>query len=184
MAPSQHTSSTTSSRASSWKRSFSALAAVSMALFSASTMIHPVSAQRLSFSSPFSKQVEYFKVPSRSTTWHLGDTVNIKLRHSLSKRDSNNTMLYLEYTTRACQGSRPDEERTCDNRATKITSFGQIPAGSDTVEWTIPTTLDLQLSRGRFHIYDYNGHSSESFLIRPRIRHYPRVGMADQQQLL
>lgn len=88
-------------------------------------------------------------------------------------------MLYLEYTTRACRGSVPDEERYCDNRATKVTARGQIPPGADSFLWTIPTTLDLQLSRGQFHLYDYNGHSSESFLIRPASRRQQGV---EQQQ--
>lgn len=88
----------------------------------------------------------------------------------LSREDSNSTMLYLEYTTRACRGSVPDEERYCDNRATKVTARGQILPGADSFLWTIPTTLDLQLSRGQFHLYDYNGHSSESFFIRPASR--------------
>jgi hypothetical protein len=87
-------------------------------------------------------------------------------------------MLYLEYTTRACRGSVPDEERYCDNRATKVTARGQILPGADSFLWTIPTTLDLQLSRGQFHLYDYNGHSSESFLIRPAVRsRHHRQGM-------
>lgn len=90
-------------------------------------------------------------------------------------------MLYLEYTTRACQGSRPDEERYCDNRATKVSAFGQIAPGGDSYLWTIPTTLDLQLSRGKFHLYDYNGHTSESFTIVPARRRYPNVGMVDQE---
>ena len=79
-------------------------------------------------------------------------------------------MLYLEYTTRACQGSRPDDERYCDNRATKVAAFGQLGVGSDSHRWTIPTTLDLQLSRGKFHLYDYNGHISDSFTILPAPR--------------
>ncbi|KAF9898529.1 hypothetical protein BX616_003907, partial [Lobosporangium transversale] len=87
--------------------------------------------------------------------------------------------------TRACPGSssptaarwiaNEDRYRYCDNRAAKITALGQIAPGSDSIQWTIPTTLDLQLSRGRFHLYDSNGHTSDSFLIRPRPRHYPRA---------
>ncbi|KAG0211037.1 hypothetical protein BGX28_008607 [Mortierella sp. GBA30] len=127
---------------------------------------------------------EFFVSPKSSTTWYLGDTVSIRFNRALSFRDSNSTMLYLEYTTRACQGSRPDEERDCDNRATKVSAFGQIAPSSDTYLWTIPTTLDLQLSRGRFHLYDYNGHTSESFLIRPARRRYPRVGMINQDNML
>ncbi|KAF8941628.1 hypothetical protein BGZ58_003658 [Dissophora ornata] len=156
----------------SWKRSLSSM--LVMSLFFAS--VDRVSAQQ-----PFG--VEFFTAPTQSTSWHLGDTVNIRFRRSLSKSDSNNTMLYLEYTTRACQGSRPDEERYCDNRATKVSAMGQVPAGSDSYQWTIPTTLDLQLSRGKFHLYDYNGHTSESFTIRPKLRHYPGFGMVDQEDL-
>ncbi|KAG0202625.1 hypothetical protein BGX33_009557 [Mortierella sp. NVP41] len=93
-------------------------------------------------------------------------------------------MLYLEYTTRACQGSVPDEERYCDNRATKVAARGQIAPGYDSFMWTIPTTLDLQLSRGQFHLYDYNGHTSESFLIRPAQWRYPSHRNQQQQQQL
>ncbi|OAQ27883.1 hypothetical protein K457DRAFT_20883 [Linnemannia elongata AG-77] len=122
---------------------------------------------------------DYFTSPTRYTAWNLGDTVEIHFNRALSREDSNSTMLYLEYTTRACRGSVPDEERYCDNRATKVTARGQIPPGADSFLWTIPTTLDLQLSRGQFHLYDYNGHSSESFLIRPASRRQQGV---EQQQ--
>ncbi|KAG0271790.1 hypothetical protein BGZ95_000352 [Linnemannia exigua] len=124
----------------------------------------------------------YFTSPTRSTVWNLGDTVEIRFNGPLSKQDSNSTMLYLEYTTRACKGSVPDEERYCDNRATKVSARGQILQGSDSVLWTIPTTLDLQLSRGKFHLYDYNGHSSESFLIRPAMRRYLQGQQGQGQQ--
>ncbi|KAG0246727.1 hypothetical protein BGX31_009856 [Mortierella sp. GBA43] len=126
---------------------------------------------------------DHFISPTESSTWFLGDTVNIRFRRALSKYDSNNTMLYLEYTTQACQGSRPDEERICDNRATKVSALGQIQTGADSFQWTIPTTLDLQLSRGKFHLYDYNGHTSESFTILPAPRRYPRFGLVDQADM-
>ncbi|KAF9116657.1 hypothetical protein BGX27_000576 [Mortierella sp. AM989] len=147
---------------------------MSLAVLS-SSLIGQVSAQY--------SDVNFFSSPTQSTTWYLGDTVNVRFRQSLSKSDSNNTMLYLEYTTRACQGSRPDSERYCDNRATKVSAFGQIAPGADSFQWTIPTTLDLQLSRGKFHLYDYNGHSSDSFTILPAPRRYPRIGMIDQAGL-
>ncbi|ORZ28151.1 hypothetical protein BCR41DRAFT_344729 [Lobosporangium transversale] len=170
----------------SWKRALSSLFVfMSVALLSA-IMLSPVSAQS-------SRGVDFFRSPTRSTTWYLGESVNIRLRRSLSKEDSNNTMIFLEYSTRACPGSssptaarwiaNEDRYRYCDNRAAKITALGQIAPGSDSIQWTIPTTLDLQLSRGRFHLYDSNGHTSDSFLIRPRPRHYPRVGMVDQIRL-
>ncbi|KAG0313924.1 hypothetical protein BGZ99_008499 [Dissophora globulifera] len=161
------------SPSSSWKRTLSSWMALSIVLLSISTT--SVAAAPTG--------AEFFHTPSRSTTWYLGSTVNIRFHRSLSKYDSNNTMLYLEYTTRACQGSRPDEERWCDNRATKVSALGQISAGVDSFQWTIPTTLDLQLSRGKFHLYDYNGHTSESFVIMPKPRHYPRIGLVDQALL-
>ncbi|KAF9351509.1 hypothetical protein BGX26_010498 [Mortierella sp. AD094] len=170
MVSSHHTSTTSSQ--TSWKRSF---LVVSLAVLS-SSLIGQVSAQ--------SRGVAFFNSPTKSTTWYLGDTVNIRFRRSLSKSDSNNTMLYLEYTTRACQGSRPDAERYCDNRATKVSAFGQIAPGANSFQWTIPTTLDLQLSRGKFHLYDYNGHSSDSFTILPAPRRYPKVSVVDQSERL
>ncbi|GJJ74881.1 hypothetical protein EMPS_07239 [Entomortierella parvispora] len=161
------TSSRTCSARSScnpWTRSppiITLLAIVLLAVFSTT----PVHAQ--------SSGSDFFYNPNKNTEWHLGDTVQIKFSRALSQKDSNNTMLYLEYTTRACQGSRPDDERYCDNRATKVTAFGQLPFGADSHRWTIPTTLDLQLSRGKFHLYDYNGHTSESFTILPAPRRQP-----------
>ncbi|KAF9947032.1 hypothetical protein BGZ72_010934 [Mortierella alpina] len=165
------TSSSSRPASSSWTRSISSILLVSLAVLSA-TAPTLVSAQQGS---------DFFTSPKASTTWSLGDTVSIRFNRALSVKESNSTMLYLEYTTRACQGSRPDEERYCDNRATKVSAFGQVAAGSDSYMWTIPTTLDLQLSRGKFHLYDYNGHTSESFTIRPARRRYPNVGMVDQE---
>ncbi|KAI7829735.1 hypothetical protein BC939DRAFT_499862 [Gamsiella multidivaricata] len=157
----------------SWRRTFSSMILLSLTVLSSSSLNQASAAP----------STEFITSPSRYTTWNLGETVNIRFRRSLSKNDSNNTMLYLEYTTRACRGSLPDEERYCDNRATKISAFGQVPSGADSFQWTIPTTLDLQLSRGKFHIYDYNGHTSESFTIRPAPRRYPKIGMVDQGRL-
>ncbi|KAF9180430.1 hypothetical protein BGZ51_006212 [Haplosporangium sp. Z 767] len=155
-----------------WNRSFSSMVFMALAVVCFTSTSILVEAQ--------SWGSDFFASPSASTTWYLGDTVNIRFNHALSFKDSNNTMLYLEYTTRACQGSRPDAERYCDNRATKVSAMGQIQSGADSYQWTIPTTLDLQLSRGKFHLYDYNGHSSESFTIRPARRHFPKIGMVDQ----
>ncbi|KAF8950898.1 hypothetical protein BGZ46_004266 [Entomortierella lignicola] len=160
MSTAVHQSNPASSHVS-WKRS---LLAMSLAVLS-SSLISQVAAAPAA-----APGASFFNSPTKSTVWRLGETVDIRFHKPITKNQSENMMLYLEYSTGLCSGSVPDAERKCDNRATKISSFGQVKAHANKFKWTIPTTLDLQLSNGKFQIYDYNGHTSYPFTIAPAKR--------------